>query len=73
MAKFTSSQRNIGQQRKPRRSLTLRNLRGSILGNEYSAKHKFRSPCQLWNWPDSLQGRTPNHASQPAKNTEQEM
>ena len=36
------------------RSLTVRNLRGSIPGNGHSAKHKFRSPCQLWNWPGSL-------------------
>ena len=61
------------QSRETRRSLTVRNLRGSIPGNGYSAKHKFRSPCSLWKLPDSRYGRTPNHASQSAKNTEHEM
>ena len=56
-----------------RRSFTIWNLRGSIPGNGHSAKHKLRSPCRLWNLPDSPYGRTPNHASQPAKNTEHEM
>jgi hypothetical protein len=59
--------------RQTRRSFTIWNLRGSIPGNGHSAKHKLRSPCRLWNLPDSPYGRTPNHASQPANNTEHEM